>query len=217
MRIKGLNVKNMAKLDLWNMGKEKVGEVEISDGVFSNSKKTGVVYEAVKNLMANLRQGTAATKTRGLVSGGGKKPWKQKGTGRARQGSTRAPHWRHGGVTFGPRPRDYSYSIPKKAMRLALKVVLASRLKEEALWVVDRLEIPSAKTKEAVETLAKLGLKKALIVLGEKSESVKRSTRNLKGFKVVQADQLNVLDVLRFPQMLVTESGLRKVEQRLAS
>ncbi len=207
----------MAKLDLLNQEKNKIGTVEVSDGVFTHSKKTGAVYEAVKNFMANLRQGTAATKTRGLVSGGGKKPWKQKGTGRARQGSTRAPHWRHGGVTFGPQPRDYSYSIPKKERRLALKVVLSSRLEEEALYVVDRFEVSSAKTKEAVQILAKLGLKKALIVLGEKSESVERSIRNLRSFKVVRADQLNVLDVLRFPRILITESGLRKVEQRLAS
>lgn len=204
-------------LDLWNQKKEKIGTIAVAEGIFADAHRMEVVYEGVKSQLANARRGTASTKTRAEVRGGGAKPWRQKGTGRARHGSIRSPLWRGGGVVFGPHPRDYSYSLPKKARRLALRVALANRFKENALWVVDKVEIDPPKTQQAAEWFARFGVDKALIILGDKSESVERSIRNLKDFKVIQAEQLNLLDVVRFPQILVTESGLRKIEQRLVS
>ena len=197
--------------------KKSVGEVELPGDIFGAPLRTHLLYESVKSQLANRRAGTAATKTRAFVSGGGKKPWKQKGTGRARQGSSRAPQWVGGAIIFGPQPRDYSYRLPKNARRQALCTALSAKLREGRLLVVDKLDVPSGKTKDMVKLLAGLEVASALIVVREASNELARATRNLPKAKVIQAEGVNVYDLLRYERVVLTQDGLEALKERLGS
>ena len=204
------------RVPLFSATRERVGEIEVAGAVFGCSGDNSLVYEAVKMQMANRRSGTAATKTRGFISGGGKKPWRQKGTGRARAGSIRSPLWRHGGTIFGPQPRDYSYKMPKRAWRRALCLALSDRAANGKLVVAQSLELPEAKTKAAKAMLDALGLKHALIVLGESEAAFFRAARNLAAHKVLPLAGLNVYDVLNYDEILMSEAVARAIESRFA-
>ena len=208
----------MAQIDLYNLSREKVGEVELRDEVFNGPVKLHLFYEVVKWQLAKRRRGTASTKTRAEVSGGGRKPWRQKGLGRARAGSIRSPLWRGGGVVFGPKPRDYSYPLPKKVRRAALRSALSLRYKEGKLTVLDGFDLGQIKTKLFVEAMEKLGLKgeKVLIVTDGKDEVLERSARNVPWAKVLRCEGLNVYDVLNYRHLLILRSALPKIEERLA-
>jgi large subunit ribosomal protein L4 len=203
------------KVPLFSAERERVGELEVAGSVFGRQGDNSLLHEAVRMQLANRRAGTASTKTRGLISGGGRKPWRQKGTGRARAGSVRSPLWRHGGTIFGPQPRDYSYKIPKRAWRRALCLALSDRAADGKLIVAQSLELPEAKTKAAKAMLDALGLKHALIVLGEGEEGFFRAARNLAAHKVLPAVGLNVYDVLNYDEILMSEPVARALEARL--
>lgn len=185
---------------------EEVGKIDLSEAVFGIEVNEHAVYEVVKNQLANKRQGTQSAKTRAEVRGGGRKPWRQKGTGRARQGSTRSPQWTGGGVVFAPKPRDYSYSVPKKVKRLALKSVLTSKVNDEEIIVLDKLELDAISTKAAQEVISKINIgRNALFVVAEKDEKVYRSFKNIPNVDTVVADKMNVYDILRYDSFVVTE------------
>jgi large subunit ribosomal protein L4 len=203
------------KLPLYSAQRERVGEMEVSGRVFGRAGDTGVLHEAVRMQLAKRRAGTAATKTRGLISGGGRKPWRQKGTGRARAGSTRSPLWRHGGTTFGPQPRDYSYKMPRKAWRHALCLAISDRAASGKLKVIESFELSEAKTKAAKAILDSLELKHALILIGEGEDGFARAARNLAAHKVLPLAGLNVYDVLNYDELLMTANTARALEQRL--
>ncbi|WKZ33708.1 MAG: 50S ribosomal protein L4 [Thermodesulfobacteriota bacterium] len=190
----------------------KVSEVALSEEVFSGEVKEHLFYEVVKMQLANRRSGTASTKTKGEVSGGGIKPWKQKGTGRARSGSNRSPVWRHGGTVFGPHPRDYSYKLPKKVMKEALKNALRLRLKEGRLKVLSSIDLAEPKTKSALDLLQKHGLQNALIVIDGPNRNLELAVRNLKDFQVQLSGGLNVYDILSYDNLVMTRGALEKVE-----
>ncbi len=204
------------KLPLYSSAQERAGEAEFAGAVFGRDGDGSLLHDAVRMQLANRRSGTAATKTRGLISGGGRKPWRQKGTGRARAGSTRSPLWRHGGTIFGPQPRDYSYQIPKKAWRRALCLALSARAREGKVFVVESLALPEPRTKLAKAALEKLGVKHALVVLGENDAQFQRAARNLASHKVLLAAGLNVYDVLNYDELVMTEATAREIEKRLA-
>jgi large subunit ribosomal protein L4 len=200
-----------------NMSGEQVGEVELNDAVFGVAPNESVVHEAVKNHLANCRQGTQSALTRAEVSGGGKKPWKQKGTGHARQGSTRAPQWTHGGIVFAPKPRDYSYVLNKKIKRLALKSVLSAKAAEGCLIVVDRIKLDAIKTADFRKFLAAVGAEgKSLVITPEKDEVIVRSARNLPGVLTTTATILSVYDILNAAYLVVDQSALAKIEEVFA-
>lgn len=202
------------QIDILNKNGTKVSQMDLSDSLYGDVKEH-LFYEVVKMQLANRRSGTASTKTKGEVSGGGIKPWKQKGTGRARSGSIRSPLWRHGGTVFGPHPRDYSYKVPKKVMREALKSALALRLKDGRLKVYDSLELEAPKTKMALEVVKKAGLDNALIVIEGRSRNLELAVRNLKDYKVLTAGGLNVYDILNYDNLVITKGALEKVEAML--
>ncbi len=204
------------KLPLYSAAHEKVGELELAGKVFGREGDVSLLHEAVRMQLANRRAGTAATKTKGLISGGGRKPWRQKGTGRARAGSTRSPIWRHGGTIFGPQPRDYSYKMPKKAWRKALCLAISDRAKNGKLFVVESLDISELKTKAAKAVLEKMGLKHALIVMGEGDEKFFRAARNLAAHKVLALEGLNVYDVLNYQELVMTTRTAKAIEARFA-
>ena len=204
------------KLPLYSAAHEKVGELEVAGTVFGRDGDLSLLHEAVRMQLANRRSGTAATKTKGLISGGGRKPWRQKGTGRARAGSTRSPLWRHGGTIFGPQPRDYSYKMPKKAWRAALCMAISDRAKNGKLFVVESLDLAEPKTKAAKAALDKLGLEHALIVLGEGDGKFLRAARNLSAHKVLAVEGLNVYDVLNYRELVMTSQTARAIEARFA-
>ncbi|HEY8363229.1 MAG TPA: 50S ribosomal protein L4 [Tissierellaceae bacterium] len=204
----------MPKVNVYNMLGEKVREIELSDSVFGVEINQHAVYEVVKNYLANQRQGTQSAKTRAEVRGGGRKPWRQKGTGRARQGSIRAPQWKGGGVVFAPKPRDYRYSVPKKVKRLALKSALTSKVLNNEIIVVDEIKFDVPKTKEMVKFLNNIKAdKKALIVMSEKSENVIKSARNIPNVQTTLVNTLNVYDILKYNSFIITEDAVRKVEE----
>lgn len=204
----------MPKIQMLNMEGANVGEIELKDSIFDVEVNEHCVYLVVKNILANRRQGTQSAKTRAEVRGGGRKPWRQKGTGRARQGSIRSPQWKGGGVVFAPKPRDYSYTTPKKVRRLALKSVLTSKVRENELIVVDELKMDVPKTKEFKKVLENVQVaKKALIVLGDKDENVVRSGRNLEGVKFAYVNTINVYDILKYDTLLLTKAALDKIEE----
>ena len=205
------------KVPRFSAARERSGEIELSSLVFGRNGHASLLHEAVRMQLANRRAGTAATKTRGLISGGGRKPWRQKGTGRARSGSTRSPLWRHGGTIFGPHPRDYSYKMPKKAWRRALTLALSDRALNGKMIVVESLELAEPKTKLAKAALNELGLQHALIVLGEDDQGFYRAARNLAAHKVLPLGGLNVFDVLNYDELLMTESTARALEARLGT
>jgi large subunit ribosomal protein L4 len=204
----------MPKVAMYNVSGQQVSEIELSDNIFGVEVNEHVLYEVVKNQLANKRQGTQSAKTRAEVRGGGRKPWKQKGTGRARVGSIRSPLWIGGGTVFAPKPRDYSYTIPKKVRRLAMKSALTSKVNSNELIVLDELKLDSPKTKEMVNILKNLNVdKKALIVIGEKSEAVIKSAKNIPGVQTALVNTINVYDILKYDKFIITKDAVEKVEE----
>ena len=207
----------MPKVNVFNQNGDMVGDIELNKDIFDIEVNEHVVYEVVKNQLANRRQGTQSAKTRAEVRGGGKKPWRQKGTGRARQGSIRSPQWKGGGVVFAPKLRDYSYKVPKKVKRLAMKSVLTSKVKDEEIIVLDNLVLEIISTKEAVKILKNIKAdKKALVVIAESDEKVYRSFRNIENVDTVTVKDMNVYDILRFNSFIITKDAIAKVEEVLA-
>ena len=206
----------MPKATVVDMTGKKVGEMELSEAVFGIEPNEAVVHAVVKNHLANCRQGTQSALTRAEVSGGGKKPWRQKGTGRARQGSTRAPQWTHGGIVFAPKPRDYSYSLNKKVKRLALKSALSAKAAEGNVIVVDGLELPEIKTKTMRTFLDAAGVKKAVMITPEVNENVIKSARNIPGVLTTTAKILSVYDIVNANQIVVDKAALAIIEEVFA-
>jgi len=200
-----------------SQGGSKVGDVDVPAAVLAGPLRESLLHEVVRSQLASRRAGTAATKTRGFVSGGGKKPWRQKGTGRARAGSSRSPIWAGGGTIFGPQPRNYTYRLPKTARRAALRAAVGARHSTGKLLVVDGLQLPEAKTKRMVECLHGLGLEEesVLVVLAHPDDAVQRAARNLPGVKVLLAGGLNVYDVLGHAALVMTREALERVVARL--
>ncbi|MBR6735973.1 MAG: 50S ribosomal protein L4 [Oscillospiraceae bacterium] len=204
----------MPKVNVYNMSGEAVGEIELSDALFGIEPNAVAVHTVVKNYLANQRQGTQSTLTRSEVSGGGRKPWRQKGTGHARQGSIRAPQWYHGGIALGPKPRDYSYTINKKVRRLALKSAFSSKVLENALVVVDAINVETYKTKEIVKMLAALKVEgKALIVEAQKNEKLIKSAANIPGVKTALTNTINVYDIVNADKLVVSKDAALKLEE----
>ena len=204
----------MPKIDVLNMAGAKVSELELCESIFAIEPNTSAMHIAVVNYLANQRQGTQSTLTRSEVSGGGKKPWRQKGTGRARQGSTRAPQWYHGGIAHGPKPRSYRFEINKKVKRLALKSALSSKVAASEMIVLDELTLAAIKTKEVVNVLAAVkAAKKTLIVLPEKNDVIYRSARNIEGVNVTFVNTLNVYDILNCDSIVVLKDAVAKIEE----
>ena len=206
----------MPKANVFNMAGQQVGEIELSEAVFGIEPNEAVVHAVVKNHLANCRQGTQSALTRAEVSGGGIKPWRQKGTGRARQGSTRAPQWTHGGIVFAPKPRDYSYSLNKKVKRLALKSVLSAKAASGSVIVVDGLEMPEIKTKTMKSFLNAVGAKKTVMITPEVNENVVKSARNIPGVVTTTAKILSVYDLVNANQIVVDKAALAIIEEVFA-
>ena len=204
----------MPKIDVYNMEGKKVSDVELNDNVFGIEPNETVVHSVLVNYLANQRQGTQSTKTRSEVSGGGRKPWRQKGTGRARQGSIRAPQWVKGGIALGPKPRSYKYTVNKKEKRLAIRSVLSSKVLENNLVVLDKAEMKEIKTQAMVKTLANLKVEgKTLILLPERNENVQKSARNIKNVKTTLVNTINVYDLLKYNKLVVTLDAVKKLEE----
>ncbi|MBR3076376.1 MAG: 50S ribosomal protein L4 [Bacteroidales bacterium] len=202
---------------VYDMTGKQVGEVELSEGIFGIEPNVSVMHDVVKNHLANCRQGTQSALTRAEVSGGGKKPWRQKGTGRARQGSTRAPQWTHGGIVFAPKPRDYSYRLNKKTRRLALKSALSSKAQADEIVVIDEIKMDEIKTKTFRKFLDAVNVnRKALVVTAEADELVVKSARNLEGVKTTFANLINVYDILNANQLVLDKAALAKIEEVFA-
>lgn len=203
----------MPKVALYNMDAQQVGEVELLDAVFGVEINSDVMHQVVKMQLANKRQGTQSALTRAEVRGGGIKPWRQKGTGRARQGSIRAPQWIHGGIVFAPKPRDYSFTVPKKVKRLALKSALSAKVAGNEIIVLEGLNLEAPKTKTIVEMLKKFDTKKTLIVVPESNEVIYKSVRNIEGAHVLPVNNLNVYDILKYEKLIITKDAAQKVEE----
>ena len=204
----------MLKVDVLNMEGKKVKDIELAESVFGVEVNDVVVHAALVNYLANQRQGTQSTKTRAEVRGGGKKPWKQKGTGRARQGSIRAPQWIKGGIALGPKPRSYKYTVNKKEKRLAIKSVLSSKVLEKELTVVNEIKLKEIKTKEMQKALNNLKVEgKTLILLPEKNETVQKSARNIEGVKTTLVNTINVYDLLKYKNLVITLDTVKKLEE----
>lgn len=204
----------MPKIEVYSIEGKKVSDVELKEEVFGIEPNEAIVHSVLVNYMANQRQGTGSTKTRSEVSGGGKKPWRQKGTGRARQGSIRAPHWVGGGIALGPKPRSYKYRVNKKERRLAIRSVLSSKVLEKELVVVDKIDFKEIKTKNMVNALNKLKVEgKTLIVLPEKNENVQKSARNIEGVKTSLVNTINVYDLLKYKNLVLTLDTVKKIEE----
>ncbi|WP_110113956.1 50S ribosomal protein L4 [Bacillus sp. CGMCC 1.16541] len=207
----------MPKVALFNQNGQNVGEIELNAAVFGIEPNESVLFDAVVMQRAAMRQGTSKVKNRSEVRGGGRKPWRQKGTGRARQGSIRSPQWRGGGVVFGPVPRSYSYKLPKKVRRLAIKSALSSKVLENSIVVVEGLTFEAPKTKEMVAVLKNLSVdRKALVVTADLDGNVALSARNIPGVTVVAANGLSVLDVMNHDKLVITKEAVEKVEEVLA-
>ncbi len=204
----------MPNVTVFNAAGEKVSELALSDEIFGIEPNTSAMHLCVVNYLANQRQGTQSTLTRGEVSGGGKKPWKQKGSGRARQGSTRSPQWTHGGIALGPKPREYGFSINKKVRRLAMKSALSAKTADEELVVLDELKLDAIKTKEMAKVLSALETgKKVLLVLPEKDDVIYRSARNIAGVKVALVNTINVYDIVNCNTLVVLKDAVAKIEE----
>ena len=203
----------MAKVAVYNMEGNEVGTMELSDAVFGVEVKENLVHQAVVLQLANRRQGTQKAKTRSEVSGGGRKPWRQKGTGHARQGSIRAPQWTGGGVVFAPVPRDYSFKMNKKEKKLALKSVLTSKVQENKFLVLDELKLDAVKTKDMKKVLDNLKVGKALVVIGNDSENIALSARNIPGVQTASVNTINVYDILKYNTVIATKSSVASIEE----
>lgn len=204
----------MPKVNVYNMQGEQLEQIELSEATFGVEVNQHVVYEVVKNQLANKRQGTQSAKTRAEVRGGGRKPWRQKGTGRARAGSTRSPIWTGGGVAFAPKPRDYSYKVPKKIKRLAMKSALTSKVLENEIIVIDELTMDSPKTKDMVNILKNISAdRKALIVTLNPESNVIKSANNLPNVQTTIVSNMNVYDILKYNSLIITKEAVRKVEE----
>ncbi len=206
----------MAKFDVYDLEKKKVGELDLADAVFAGEVNEHLFYEVVKAKLASDRSGTHAVKNRSLVSGGGKKPWKQKGTGRARQGSTRASQWVGGGKAMGPKPRDYAYDVPKKVRKAALRSALALKGQGQQLIIVEKWEPTAPKTSTAAKVLAKLGVKKALVVDAGANAALAKSVRNLDGHDFLAVEGLNVYDILKHDTLVLTAATAKHLEEALS-
>ena len=204
----------MPKVDVYDIKGKKVSDVELNENVFGIEPNENIVHEVLINYLANQRQGTQSTKTRSEVRGGGRKPWRQKGTGRARQGSIRAPQWIKGGIALGPKPRSYSYTLNKKEKRLAIRSVLSSKVLEKELTVVDKLELKEIKTKSMVKAFTDLKLTgKTLVVLPEKNLNVQASTNNIEGAKTILVNEINVYDLLKYTNLVLPLDTVKKLEE----
>ncbi|GKX68818.1 50S ribosomal protein L4 [Inconstantimicrobium mannanitabidum] len=203
----------MPKVGLFNKQAQKVKDVELNDSVFAVEVNQDAIHQVVVALLANKRQGTQSAKTRAEVRGGGIKPWRQKGTGRARQGSIRSPQWIHGGIVFAPKPRDYRVSVPKTMRRVALTSALTSKVNDNELVVLESLDFEAPKTKQVVDMLKAFEAKKTLIVTAETNENVYKSARNIQGVAVIPVNNINVYDLLKFEKVLITEAAVRKIEE----
>lgn len=203
----------MLKTDVLDMKGKKVSDIELNEAVFGVEVNEVAVHEALVNFLANQRQGTQNTKTRAEVRGGGKKPWRQKGTGRARQGSIRAPQWIKGGIALGPKPRSYRYTINKKVRALAIKSVLTSKLAEGNLVVVDKIELKNIKTADMVKALKNLKAEKALIMLNEKNLNVQASSRNIENVKTTLVNTINVYDLLKYEKLVIDVQAVKSLEE----
>ena len=204
----------MPKVDVYDLNGKKVSDIELAENVFGIEPNEAIVHSVLKNYLANQRQGTQSTKTRSEVSGGGRKPWRQKGTGRARQGSTRAPQWIKGGIALGPKPRSYRYTVNKKERRLAIKSVLSSKVLEKELTVLDKIELKEIKTKSMVKALTALKLEgKTLIVLPENDKNVVMSARNIEGVKTISANNIIVFDLLKYNNLVLPVDTVKKLEE----
>ncbi len=206
----------MAKFDVYDLEKNKVSEIELADAVFAGEVNEHLFYEVVKAKLASDRSGTHAVKNRSLVSGGGKKPWKQKHTGRARQGSTRASQWVGGGKAMGPKPRDYAYDVPKKVRKAALRSALALRNRDQKLLIVEKWQPTAPKSSAAAKVLRKLGLTKVLVVDAAENAALAKSVRNLAGANFLAAEGLNVYDILKHDALVLTAESARKLEASLS-
>ena len=204
----------MPKIDVYDIKGKKVSDVDLADSVFGIEPNETIVHTVLVNYLANQRQGTQSTKTRSEVSGGGKKPWRQKGTGRARQGSIRAPQWVKGGIALGPKPRSYKYRVNKKEKQLAIKSILSSKVLEKELTVVDKLELKEIKTKTMVKALADLKVEgKALIILPTNNKEIQYSSRNIEGVKTIVANNINVFDLLKYNKLILPLETVKKLEE----
>lgn len=207
-----------ASIDVISSEREKVGEIVVPSGIADQPPREHLLYEAVRAQLASRRSGTAATKTRSQVRGGGRKPWRQKGTGRARAGSTRSPIWVGGATVFGPQPRSYAYRLPRSARKTALRAALAHKLRAQALVVIDEIRFDQPKTKQMVDLLTRLELgDSVLLLLGEADVNVQKSARNLPGVKVLLSPGLNVYDLLRYRKVLATQAAVRQIAERLGA
>jgi large subunit ribosomal protein L4 len=207
----------MATLAVYDIGKQKVMDIEVDDRVFDVEVKPSLLYDGVRTYLASQRRGTAATKNKALVRGGGAKPYRQKGTGRARAGSRRSPLWRGGGTIFGPMPRDYSLSLPKKVKRAALRIALTLKRQEGKLTVLDQIPLNGFKTREIKEMLGRFQIEEALIVTDEKNLFLERSARNIPGVKVLPCDRLNIYDLLNHDHLIFLQSAIQKIQGGLLS
>ena len=203
----------MPTLDLFNKEGQKVGDIQIDENIFGVEINADAIHQVVVAQLANKRQGTQSAKTRAEVRGGGIKPWRQKGTGRARQGSIRSPQWIHGGIVFAPKPRDYRVSVPKKMRRVALKSALSAKVAENEMIVIDSLEFDAPKTKAMLEVLNAFEAKKTLIVVAESNENIYKSARNIPGVQVLPVNNLNVYDILKYEKFIVTKDAVSKIEE----
>jgi large subunit ribosomal protein L4 len=207
----------MTKSAVYNIGNQKVNDIELDDQIFKVKPNPALIYEVVRMNLASRRKGAAATKNRALVRGGGAKPWRQKGTGRARAGTRRSPLWKGGGTIFGPMPRDYAFSLPKKERRAALRAALSLKLQEEKLILLDEFPLNGFKTKQVLEVLKKFNVEDALIVTSEKNIFLERSTRNIPGVEVLRADELDVYDILNHEHLILLSPVLPRIQGVLAS
>lgn len=203
----------MSKVSVYNMEGQQVGDIELNDAVFGVEVNEHLVHMAVLSQLANKRQGTQSAKTRSEVSGGGKKPWKQKGTGHARQGSTRAPQWTGGGVVFAPKPRDYSFKLNKKERRIALKSALTSKVQENKFIVVDAIKLDEIKTKKFADALSSLNVKKALVVLNDNDLNVVMSAKNIPTVKTALTNTINVFDILKYDTVVIDKAAVATIEE----
>lgn len=203
----------MANVKVFNMSGSEVGSIELNDSIFAVEVNTHVMHQAVVQYLANKRQGTQSALTRAEVRGGGRKPWRQKGTGRARQGSTRSPQWTGGGVVFAPKPRDYSFKLNKKVKRLALKSALTTKVNDGKFVVVDEINLPEMKTKEMVKVLNNLNVNKSLVVLEDANEKAVVAARNIPTVKTASVSTINVYDILKYDSVVITKAAVEKIEE----